>query len=471
MYAIEYPHRKSTQPLARRRAARGGAMSARIPARVVATVLRAIGIAMIVPLIAAAQSQPIRLSLPDAIRLARSQSTTAQLAGIRAEEVEARVTQRRADLLPFASAIASDGERTFNTASFGIPFPGFDPNGSIIGPVRTVDIRARIGMNLYDPAARARYHSAQVVADSAAAAREAAMDAAALTAGAAYLRALRAEALVNARSADSASAAQLLTIAREVLTAGVGVALDVTRAEAQLAGVRTQLAAARSESRQAELALRRAIGASLDQAVVLSDSLERPLRAVPSQTDAIAIALRTRPELRAAASGARAARLSRDAARAARLPTIGAFADEGLTSASYTHLLRTHSLGLQVSVPLFEGRRTEGRVDETSAMVREAELRLADATDQVSVEVRSALIDIGSASEQVELARERLRLAEAELAQAQERFRAGVAGNADAITALLALTASRAQLIDAETALRYSHLSLARAEGLLLDIQ
>jgi len=88
-----------------------------------------------------------------------------------------------------------------------------------------------------------------------------------------------------------------------------------------------------------------------------------------------------------------------------------------------------------------------------------------------SVLIDAALIDIGSASEQVELARERLRLAEAELAQAQERFRAGVAVNADAITALLALTASRAQLIDAETALRYSHLSLARAEGLLLDIQ
>jgi outer membrane protein TolC len=175
--------------------------------------------------------------------------------------------------------------------------------------------------------------------------------------------------------------------------------------------------------------------------------------------------------LRAAASGAQAARLTRDAARAARLPTIAAFADEGVTSGSYAHLLRTHSFGLQMSVPLFEGRRTEGRVSETSAMLREAELRLADATDQVSVEVRSALIDIGSASEQVELARERLRLAEAELAQAQERFRAGVAGNSDAISALLSLTTSRAQLIDAETALRYSHISLARAEGLLSELQ
>ena len=72
---------------------------------------------------------------------------------------------------------------------------------------------------------------------------------------------------------------------------------------------------------------------------------------------------------------------------------------------------------------------------------------------------------------QVELAVERLRLAELEVTQAQERFRAGVAGNADVITALLTRTASRAQLIDAETSLRYSQVSLARAEGLISGIQ
>lgn len=425
---------------------------------------------VLAPVAGHAQDAPLTLSLHDAVALARSQSAVARLAGIRAEEIEARVPQRRADLLPSLAAMASDGERTYNTASFGLPFPGFDPNGTIIGPVRTVDFRARLGMNLYDPAARARYRGAQVTADSAGAGHEAAMDAASLVAAGAYLRALRAEAVLQARAADSSSAAQLLGIARDVLAAGVGVGLDVTRAEAQLAGVRTQLAAARNEQRQAELALRRAIGVPLTQSLVLTDTLDVVLPAAPSETEALAIALDTRPELRAAAAGARAARLARDAAAAARRPIIGAFIDQGYTSSTYTHLLRTYAFGLQLSVPIFEGGRTEGRVDEQSAVVRAAELRLADATDQVSVEVRGALIDISSATEQVALARERLRLAEAEVAQAQERFSAGVAGNADVITALLSLTTSRAQLIDAETALRYSHVSLARAEGRLSDI-
>jgi len=49
---------------------------------------------------------------------------------------------------------------------------------------------------------------------------------------------------LSARIADSVLAADLLTIAREQLTAGVGVALDVTRAQSQLAGSRAQLIAA-----------------------------------------------------------------------------------------------------------------------------------------------------------------------------------------------------------------------------------
>ena len=297
------------------------------------------------------------------------------------------------------------------------------------------------------------------------------MDAASLVAASAYLRALRADANVTARAADSSSAAQLLTIAQDVLEAGIGVALDVTRAEAQLAGVRTQLAAARNEQRQSALALRRALGVPLTQPFVLTDSLDAPAVTAPSESEAINTALETRPELRAAAAGARSAGLARKAASAARMPAVVAYAEPGYTSSGYGNLLRTYAFGVQISVPVFEGGRNEARIDEQSAVLRVAELRLADLTDQVSLEVRSALLDLNSATEQVALARERFRLAQAEVTQAQERFRAGVAGNADVITALLSLTSSRAQVIDASTSLRYAQVSLARAEGRISGIE
>lgn len=110
-------------------------------------------------------------------------------------------------------------------------------------------------------------------------------------------------------------------------------------------------------------------------------------------------------------------------------------------------------------------------MQEQQAAAREIDARRRDLRQQVAVEVRSALLDLGSAREQVDAARERLRLGEQELAQARDRFAAGVAGNADVITASLALNGARNLLIDAETAYQAARVALARAEGNLTQLR
>ena len=57
------------------------------------------------------------------------------------------------------------------------------------------------------------------------------------------------------------------------------------------------------------LALRRALGVPLTQPVVLTDSLSIAKVEAPTVTEAIAIASRERPELRAVTAGVEAARL------------------------------------------------------------------------------------------------------------------------------------------------------------------
>jgi outer membrane protein TolC len=75
------------------------------------------------------------------------------------------------------------------------------------------------------------------------------------------------------------------------------------------------------------------------------------------------------------------------------------------------------------------------------------------------------MLDISSAREQVDAARERQRLAELEVEQARDRFRAGVAGNADVVTASQTLNAARTAVIDALSQYQAARVSLARAEG------
>jgi outer membrane protein TolC len=432
------------------------------------------------PAAASAQqpSPPQTLTLGDAARLAARQSAAAQGASLRVEQAEARVQQRRADLFPNLSALASGNQRSFNTATLGLDFPTpagqppvFDPNGQVIGGVHTYDVRGRISQTIFDASVLGRWRAAQVSARAAGVEAAATGDAAASIAASAYVRVLRADAQLAARAADSALAEELLGIARDVLTAGVGVALDVTRAESQRSVVRAQLIAARNERDRARLELHRTLGIPLDATLTIADSLGLADTAIATDEGAtLARAFDRRLDLRALESQQEAAERATRAVRLERLPSVGLVADQGLNGRTIDHMLATYTLGVQLSLPIFDGFRREARVDEQRAVEREIEVRRRDLREQIAIEVRGALLDLASAREQVDAARERLRLAEQELSQSRERFRAGVAGNADVITASLALTGARTQLNDALAAFRASRVALARAEGSITDL-
>ena len=424
---------------------------------------------------------PVRLSLGDAARLAARQSNGVQTAAERVAEAVARVRQSRAALLPELSANALQSGRTFNSVTFGISLPSgpgqpplFNPDGEVLGPVNTLDLRGRVQANLIDPSAIARVRTAQTAVEAARAEIGNAGDLAASQAAVAYIRVQRGNAQLNARLADSVLARELLNIAQSQLEAGVGVALDVTRAQSQLAGIRAQLIAARNERDRAQLDLRRALNLTLDTPVELTDSLSSvvPEDLAIDEPTATARALRDRPDLRAAEEQLHAARQTVSAIRAERLPSVSAFGDNGIIGKSgSSRLLPTYTYGLQLSLPIFDGFRREGRIQEQEAVTRELDVRRRDLEQQASIDVRGALLDLAAAREAMGASRERLRLAEQEVAQARERFRAGVAGNADVVTAAITLNAARSQNVDVLTALQQARVSLARAEGAVTQLR
>ena len=430
--------------------------------------------------VSSAQTQaPRRLSIGDAARLAAAQAAPVNAARERMNEVSARVNQVRAALLPQVSAIPQWYANTVNSASFGFNFPGeagkpplLDPNGQIIGPVKLWDFRGEVTQTLFDPATRQRVQAARSNVNAAGADVTAAAEQAASIAAATYVRALRAEAVVGARAADSALAADLVSIARNQLNAGVGIALDVTRAQSQLASSRAQLIAARNDRNRSLLDLRRAINVDLDSPIELADSLETPESESPeNESTASDVAVRTRPDVRVLDLQYAAAEQQLAVVRAGRLPTVGAFGRDGPTGIGLNHLLNTYTYGVQFTWPAFEGGRREAQQQEQSAVLRELEGRRRDLRQQVQADVRAALLDLASTREQVDAARESRRLAEQEVAQARERFRAGVAGNADVVTALLTLNQARTGLIDALTSYLNARVSLARAQGTVSQLR
>jgi outer membrane protein TolC len=424
---------------------------------------------------AAAQQTPVvSLTLGDAARLAARQSALARGARLRADEADARVRQRKADLLPNFSSYVQEAGRTFNTSTLGIDFPAppgqpplFDPKGQVEGPVNTLDVRGRVQQSLLDFGALGRVRSAQAAARSSSADADATAEQAAAIATTAYVRAMRADADLHARQADTLLATELLGIAQAQLQAGTGVGLDVTRARSQLASTRASLIASRTARDHAHLDLLRSLALPMESDIILADSLTAAVGAdsFPDEATLVAQALRNRPDILAEEQRVRAAQQGLSAIKAERLPTLGLVADDGVIGKNGAKMLNTYTWGLQVTLPIFDGFRREGRVQEQASVVKEAQIRQHDLEQQAQADVRGALLDLAGAREQLDAARERLRFAEQEVSQARDRFNAGVAGNADVVNASLALTASRTLVNDAETAYQLARVSLARATG------
>ncbi|HJU68298.1 MAG TPA: TolC family protein [Gemmatimonadaceae bacterium] len=416
--------------------------------------------------------QPITLG--GAARLAAERSAATAGARARTAQADARVSQQRSAFLPSLSTTANAGARTYNTSSLGLDFPAtpngespFDPRGEVRGPVRNLDFRTQITQRLVDIPAVLRWRASASEADAARFDALASAEAAATRGAMAYLRVLDAEARISARAADSALALELLDIARQQVAAGVGIALDVTRAESQLADARARLIGTRSERDRAMLQLRRELEMAHNAPLQLLDSLQPPADSDAPITDdeAIRDALNRRTDYRAAQAESQSAQLQARAARSERLPAISLFADHGTTGENTDRLLGTYSYGIQLTIPVFDGLRLQSRAAEQRARQVEAQIRVHDAQRQIETEVRDARIALGAAREEIAAANARLRLAEQEVAQARERFRNGVSGNADVITASIALNGARDLVINTLTAYHVARVSLARAQG------
>jgi outer membrane protein TolC len=333
------------------------------------------------------------------------------------------------------------------------------------------EARARVSQTVLDPSALGRVRGARTSVQAAGADLANVADQAAAGAANAYLMVLRADAVVTARLADSTLAAELLGIAQDQLRAGTGVALDVTRARSQLTGARTQLIVARNDRDRNHVELARALGLPLVR-LELADSLaSMPLSTTAAESAALGAAIRGRKDLQSIELQARAAREQAAAIRNERLPTIGVFADEGISQRNGRSYLPTYDWGIQLSLPIFDGLRREGRVEEQLSVARDLASRERDLRTQVEADVRIAVLNLTSSAEAVAAARERLGLAEQEVAQARERFQAGVAGNADVITASLTLNNARTQYVDALASYHAARVALARAQGSITTLE
>jgi outer membrane protein TolC len=414
-------------------------------------------------------TEPLRLSFADAVSRAAGSAPAVTLAGLRADEARARIRQTRATLLPDLSATGSWASQTLNPQAFGFKLnaPGFG-FPKLFGPFDLYDARLHLTQTVFDYAGVVRVRAARSQLVSSESDSGQVTESAAQLAAVTYLRATRAQAVIAARVADSSLAADLVRLAQAQKDAEVGTTIDVTRAQTQLVAARGALVVARNEADRARIDLVRSLGLPPDTPVELTDTLAAtlPVAELPDTRDAlVALALARRPDLHSEEARGLAASRSASAIAAERLPRLDLSANYGANGLAPGDLTATRFIALQVTVPILDGFRREGRQAEQQAVVKESSVRADELRRQIAADVDAARLDLGSAAEQQAIAAERLRLAQAELDEARERFKAGVAGNIEVIDAQSSLIRARDTDIDARFAAAAARVALARAVG------
>ncbi|HKO55018.1 MAG TPA: TolC family protein [Thermoanaerobaculia bacterium] len=371
-------------------------------------------------LAAAAPAETLHLSLADAVQRALRSGTQAELARIERERARIATSEAWLNLLPQADVRLQRYSQSINLATFGFSIPG---QPSVIGPFNVTDGQIAAAMQIFNLAAIRRYEAFRQGETASRWALEAADNDVAAAVARLYVLVQRADAQVATRASDVTLFEQLARVAEDQLRAGTGTRLDVAQANVQLSRARQALLVAQNDRENARLALLNAIGADEADDVVLDDPLPTTASAPPLETT-LAAAKASRPELRELEAREKEARLILDAARARRIPAVS-MDFEGDMSGNRTDDLRwTRRIGGTLSVPLF---RADVQVNIARAKVQlhDAELRRAQEQRDVEQDVRRSIMTLQNAAARVGVAEESVRVAEEALVVARDRQEAG----------------------------------------------
>ncbi len=365
-----------------------------------------------------------------------------------------------AGLLPDISTGITTSRQIINLEAYG-----FQADPPVIGPFNVFDARVYASQPVLDLRALndARAASANERAETLGI--RTARDLVTLVAVNLYLEAVTAASRVEANHAQQATADALSTQAADMKQAGVVAGIDVLRAQVQVQNQRRRTIRAESDFEKTKLQLARAIGLPPAQPFTLADKIPyAPLADITLET-ALKTAFESRADFLAARERVAAAEASRRAAASDHIPTVHLDADYGALGQTVSGSHETYRVAATVRLPIFDAGRSTARRIETASELRRRQAELDDLRGRVEYDVRTALLDVRAASQQLEAAQANVTLAGQELEQARDRFAAGVAGNIEVTQAQESVAIASESYIDALYAHNLAKASLARAVG------
>jgi outer membrane protein len=403
--------------------------------------------------------EPVALTLAEALQRTESANVAVLLSREAAAQAVAQADQQRVGVLPNVGLSAQ--QRRSNSVDITNGVATRNPASN------RFDGQLNASLALLNAAQLSAWKSARVGAVVAGFDHQAALQSALATVASGYFTHLRNLRRIEVLDANVARAQGLLTLARNLLAGGAATQIDVTRAESQLAQAEQARLQQQTTVVASELTFKRLLDLDAQRPLALANFAVRR-----GTNEAYAFGReRTlfdkRPDYLRTQKALDQTKIDVRTARYERLPSFALGGTYGYAAAEFddSGMKNEWSAGVTVSLPIFDGLRSNADRRFALSRQRAQEVRLRDLEQQIGAELRLALQDANSRDAQIEVAARSLRLAEDELRLARTRFEQGVANNREIIDAQNNLAIASDGLVDAVYQFNLARVELARVKG------
>lgn len=278
-----------------------------------------------------------------------------------------------------------------------------------------------------------------------------------------------AERLVEVNQQNLDNRQRQLDLANSRMGAGIGLPSDVVIAETSKSQAILGLNVARDNAQQAKVNLLTDMGIDPLTPINVGAAEEAPYP-MDSPKPLLEIALRRRPEIRAAEQNLVASKYGLSAARAVDLPILFAGLSAGTRGNQFPLSDSTASLELGITVPIYDGGFRAGSIELSKGQVTAAQSQLQTEVLAVKQDVTGAYLELKSAEQRVTIADNEVANAREGVRIAEGRYRTGLGLFQDITTAQQLLLDARTDQEQAEQGRSQARARVRHATGENLDL-
>jgi outer membrane protein len=268
---------------------------------------------------------------------------------------------------------------------------------------------------------------------------------------------------------------QALNDSRQLLRQGKNLKVDTLRNYIETENVRSSILYLKNQEEVAELQLKNQLGIPHEAVIQLTDELMEDTNQhyFNAVENSFAESLSGRSDIQLKKVSTEYSRSVLKQSRAQRIPTVSFVASyqlqaqaNNLAFAEYAWP-RTSFIGLQAKMPVFSGNQINARINQAKLRMQQQELEVQQLYDLAKTEVVAIQSQLKEAIRQAALRKRTVDAAELSYAMTSDRYRNGLSSRLELTDAELALTQAKLLQLQSYYQLKVTALEYQRALGLL----